>query len=164
MSEMEVVRRKVRYDPENSLVDIWGCVKCLFLVCLHCRAYCDPAANFSVFPVHLMKRKNNFGIRHWDVLLSLGDPQTPVKIISTTSSAHSYIIPEFLTNLQSYNLHQTRVVIALKATQPSLLTAVKLVVTFTSKDALHGAHSIKEVNNNLHKGMSISSSPRAAGL
>lgn len=150
MSEITVVRRKVRYDMENSLVGNRGCVKCLFLVCLHCRGYYLPAAIFSAFSAQLMKRKrNSFGIRHWDVLLLLVDSDS-VEFISTLSSIYSYhlvlqsLIPEFVTKLQSYSLYQTHAVIPLKATQPFLLSAMKLMMTFMSMNTFHGAHSKKK--------------------
>lgn len=144
MSEIKVVRWKVRYDLENSLVDNRECVKCLFLVCLHC-----PAANFSAFPAQLMKsRRNSFGIRHWDVLLLLGDPQTlwnlsPV-CLAILSCEATCLIPEFATKLQIYNPYQTHAVIPLKAAQPSLLTAMKLMVTFMNMNAFYGAHRKKK--------------------
>lgn len=127
MSETKVVRWKVRYDLENSLADNKGCVKYLFLVCLHCRAYCLPAVNLSAFPAQLMKRrKNSFSVRHWDVLLSLGDPQTLWKLsplclaltLTILPRKATFLILEFVTKLQSYNLHQTHVVIPLRPHNP----------------------------------------------
>lgn len=153
MSETKGVRWKVRYDLENSLADNKGCVKCLFLVCLHCRPYCLSAANFSAFPAQLMKRrKNSFSIRHWGVLVSLGDPQTLWKLsplclalaLTILSRKATFSNPRVCYKAAMLQPAPNPCCDSSEATQPFLLTAMKLMVTFRSMNAFHGAHSKKK--------------------